>query len=274
MKKVVFRFDIDTHKCIRDGVPSLLMLSNKYNIPFTFFINTGRAVSLKESIFNLIKHDEEIHENIEMMSAVQKLGVFDYIYAAIVNPTIFQYKKQVKMLLDSNCEVGIHGGCNHAIWQKCALGWNTDKIKKELLYSINNIKEIKPNYNMGGFASPAWIHPMELDDVLNELGFLYDADFYKWGGDPISNKTQKITLGVNLVGEPGGVAFFENCRVKGYSTDKIVKIVMDFIDEHEITVLYDHPYYAGVKEIETISVLIEKMQKRDDIEICTLEQLI
>ena len=43
--KLVCRFDIDTHKCIRDGVPNLLEISEERNVRFTFFLNAGRAIS-------------------------------------------------------------------------------------------------------------------------------------------------------------------------------------------------------------------------------------
>lgn len=37
MNRLVFRFDVDTHKCIRDGVPNLLEISDEMDVPFTFF---------------------------------------------------------------------------------------------------------------------------------------------------------------------------------------------------------------------------------------------
>lgn len=274
MKKIVFRFDIDTHKCIRDGVPNLLKLSRKYNVPFTFFLNTGKSISLGDSMRSLLKTDNTNHNKGEMMSAMQKLGIVDYIYAAIVNPSIICYKRQICELLNSNCEIGIHGGRNHAKWQNYALEWEQTKLTDEIDYAIDNIKKIKSDYTLKGFASPAWVHPDTLDKVLKKKGFLYCADYHGIGLNPVIINDKNKTVGVNLLGEPGGVAFFENCRVKQYSTEQIINYVMEFIERHEVTVLYDHPYYAGVKEIDCISQIIEKIQIRKDINICTLEQLL
>ena len=63
-EKMVFRFDIDTHKCIRDGVPNLLELFDKYNVPFGFFLNTGKSISLKESIKSMASNNKEGIERI------------------------------------------------------------------------------------------------------------------------------------------------------------------------------------------------------------------
>ena len=45
MKYFCFRFDVDTPKCIKSGVPNLISLSKKLDVPFTFFINMGRGTS-------------------------------------------------------------------------------------------------------------------------------------------------------------------------------------------------------------------------------------
>ena len=50
MNKLAFRFDIDTHKCIRDDVPNLLEISEERDVKFTFFLNSGRAISRELSV--------------------------------------------------------------------------------------------------------------------------------------------------------------------------------------------------------------------------------
>lgn len=271
-KKLVFRFDIDTHKCIRDGVPNLLDISEKYDVPFTFFLNTGRSISIMDTLSGMFKKDNN-EDNVKMMSAISKLGIGEYIYTAIINPKVSMYERHIKRLLCSTCEVGIHGGRNHAKWQRHAHEWTQERIENEINYAINIIKKIKNDYSLSGFASPAWNHPEILDSILKEKGFIYSADCHAIGINPINNKGELANVGVNLLGEPGGVAFFESCRVNNLSTEQIVEKVMESLDTWNIVVLYDHPYYAGVKEIECISKIIEAAKKQD-VEICTVEKLI
>lgn len=88
------------------------------------------------------------------------------------------------------------------------------------------------------------------------------------------DKSGKIPhIGVNLLGEPGGIAFFENCRVKGMTTDEIVEQVKDCANKNEISILYDHPYYAGIVETYTIRRIITELQEMG-VEIVAIKELI
>ena len=54
-KKVAFRFDVDTLKCIKYGVPKLVNISEKNNVSFTFFMNFGKSIDRKEAFKNKSK---------------------------------------------------------------------------------------------------------------------------------------------------------------------------------------------------------------------------
>lgn len=273
MKTLSFRFDIDTHKCIRSGVPRLLQLGQKYQVCFSFFLNMGRSISLIESIKELCKKTPG-GERYDMMSAQSKLGIKDYLEAAVLNPPLSCYKKQIKAIYDSGSELGIHGSKNHALWHKHAGSWSEEKTDAEISWAIEKIKKVLPDYQLKGFASPGWVSPDGLEKVLEKYGFSYCADYR------CQNKKDVIKMGnclpyigVNMLGEPGGVAFFENCRVKGMDKNEIVAYVMEAVALNENTVIYDHPYYAGMKEIDCIGEIIEKAEERN-VKIVTLESLL
>lgn len=273
MNKLVFRFDIDTHKCIRDGAPNLVNLSNIHHVPFTFFLNLGKAVSVKETVKNSL--NKKCGEAIERMSAREKLGNRDYLYAALINPNLFHYRKQISGLLKSNCETGIHGGKNHALWGEYADTWNAEQVENEIGWSISMLQKIEPFYQPAGFASPEWRTPKELEKVLLKYHFKYYSDRRCSRDDMcIVDESGNIpNVGVNMTGEPGGVAFFENCRVKGMQTAQIISTVINHAKEHPVTILYDHPYYAGTKELDTIESMIQEA-KTEGIEIVTLASII
>ncbi len=279
--KLVFRFDIDTHKCIRDGVPNLLKLSEKTGVPFSFYLNLGRSISFFESMKEIlspsITHTNSMSaEKIEMMSAREKLGNMDYLIAAIINPKISNYKKVIKALCCSSCEIGIHGGKNHALWHKYATKWDKQKIEEEVAWALNTFNKIVPGYKPRGFASPGWSSPAELASVLKQYGFEYVADLRVNGqkGDCLIENDGIIPkIGVNLLGEPGGVAFFENRRVLGWSTQQIVDYVIEEVKKNTTCVLYDHPYYAGIRELETIESIIVRAKKEDIKIVRTFELL-
>lgn len=271
MHKLVFRFDIDTHKCIRDGVPNLLRTADENGVPFTFFLNLGKAVSVKESIKEIVAHKTG---EVEMMTAREKLGNLDYLYAALVNPNLYRYRKQIRSLLGSGCEVGIHGGKNHALWGKYAGRWNTERIEREIDWAMSRIHEIDPAYKPEGFASPEWTTPEGIDEVLQKKNFAYYTDKRCSGSADIADNSGRVpNIGVNMVGEPGGVAFFENCRVKGMKTEEIVMAVVRHAKTQPYTVLYDHPYYAGIKELAAIESII-KQAKSEGVQIVPLSDLV
>lgn len=116
-KRLAFRFDIDTHKCIRDGVPALLDLARQEEVSYTFFLNCGRSISVLHSLSTVVRRPNCVNEEeVQMMSAIQKLGKRDYIIAATVNPIISNYRGVVREIVQSGSELGLHGGRNHARW--------------------------------------------------------------------------------------------------------------------------------------------------------------
>lgn len=244
MSTIAFRFDVDTHKCIRDGVGHLLALSQKYEAPFTFFLNTGRAIDLGDSLHTL-RHPS--HEEVAPhLSARAKLGNADYLFCALCNPSLMRYRTQIRALLDSPCETGLHGGRNHALWARDFSRWDDARIGEELDFAIANLRRLQPDYQPCGFASPCWVSSHAFSALLKRKGFRYSADFHQYGAqDPVRRDGPLPVIGVNLLGEPGGVAWFETCVAQGLSTEEIVRRTMAFIESHPLTVLYDHPYFAG-----------------------------
>lgn len=262
---LTFRFDIDTHKCIREGVPKLLDLAEKQNVVFTFFLNTGRSISFIDSIKSILKKKDiqEEKEHIEMMSAMKKLGVRDYLYAAILNPNLSFYKVVIRRLNNSDSEMGIHGGKNHSLWHTYALEWNEEKIRSEIAFAIDRIRAICDDYEPIGFASPGWTSPKMLPKILKDYKFKYYADLRCKDKDEIMDMTECLPcVGVNLLGEPGGVAFFEHCRVKKYNDSDILDIIKTSIESNQHTILYDHPYYAGVNELDLIEKIIQLCKEK------------
>lgn len=275
MKKIAFRFDIDTHKCIRDGVPNLLEVADKYNVKFSFFLNTGKAISFANSLRNALAIDNQkksSNDQVQMMSARTKLGIFDYLYAALINPNLVKYRKQIIAIADSGCELGIHGGDNHELWQRNAKKWSDKEVSVQIENSLRRIRTIVPNYKPCGFASPAWNSPTNLSKILKNYGFLYYADRNILGECPISLDGAIPNIGVNLLGEPGKVAFWEHCRVVGMTDSEIIATIDKSVSENDITVIYDHPYYAGMKEVNCISKVIEHLLE-NDCEIVLVKQL-
>ncbi len=265
-KQVSFRFDIDTHKCINEGVAPLLELANKTNSKFTFFINMGKAISQFDSFFSVLKKGVGFLNQSKIdaysLSAFHKLGLKDYIYAAIVNPPLRKYQNKIREIISSGNELGLHGGFNHEKWHRHASGWNKFKISQEIEYGLNSINLIDPNYIPIGFASPGWASSQLICDVVSEGGvFKYLSDINT------TNPYQEVQIinglrhiPTNILGDHG-VAFFEFCTAKRLSeSEKIDHFFKKIKERQDLAVVYDHPYWAGINEIKTLEHIIKRLQ--------------
>lgn len=261
MSYIVFRFDIDSHVCMRQGVPVLLELAQKQDVAFTFFLHAGRAVSVWDTISSIMS-GKKCTEKYDMLPAYQKLGKLQYLYAAIANPKLVKYKKQVCDLLASGHEVGLHGGMNHAKWQEHAWEWDAARTASEIDKALHAVRMLCPAFAPKGFASPGFVSANGLAEILKKRGFTYFSDIHRLGTNQVTGKEHGLrTVAVNLCGEPGGIAFWENQAALGLDDHEILRKFMSFVDTHEKVVVFDHPYVAALKKRACLERIITELKE-------------
>lgn len=273
MKYLCFRFDVDTHKCIRDGVPNLLTLAKDQHVKFTFFINVGKAIDRWHLLKSSFKKNQK--KNIKSLSPITKLGLKDYLIISLLNPFIgMKYANDIKMISKHGHEIGLHGGMNHQTWFNDAKSWSAEKIKKELLWAMNILNHINKKPVIG-FTSPGWNGSYKINSVLKQLGFLYVSDIHS--SKPIEKiiETKGLTkIPTNIAGEPGGVGYLEHCRALKMTDSQILADFKDKLDRRKkLAVIYDHPYYAGVKELILLKKMIE-LAKNMSVSIIMMKEIL
>ena len=96
-----------------------------------------------------------------------------------------------------------------------------------------------------------------LAPVLRERGFRALADSHGQSKAPDTGDDGLIRLHTALTGEPGGIGYLEFMRAQG-STDEA--ILTDFGERLEresgFACVYDHPFYAGRREISLLRKMI------------------
>lgn len=255
MKKIFsFRFDVDTYKCLSKGVPNLISLGDDLGVKFTFFVNVGKAISLSNYI-NRTFSKYTPSQSAKSLSALKKLGYIDYLYTALINPKIGEKNVEVLKHLNDHHEVGLHGGRNHDDWHHNVGSWSKERLKDEIVWSLSWLREI--GIVPKGFSSPGWSTHPQLPEVLKELDFLYRADSHGvYTGGLLKNESI-YNIETNLTAEPGGVAYIENARATGLNHKEVIeKFKRDMKKFDSYVVIYDHPYYAGIHEIDTIKEMI------------------
>lgn len=273
MRYLCFRFDVDTHKCLRDGVPNLLQLARYHKVKFTFFLNVGQAIDRLHFFQSKIKKKPE--KDIKSLSPLTKLGLKDYLFLSLANPSIGErYSENIKLISKLGHEIGLHGGKNHQNWFFNAKKWTSKNIENELRWGIQILKNLGQE-NIWGFSSPGWNGSAKIDKALHKLGFQYSSDIYS--SKPLEKITYSkgiIQIPTNIVGEPGGVGYLEHCRASGLSD---LQIMQDFKDKlvkrKRLSVIYDHPFYVGVKEINILGKMI-KLAKNMNINIITMKEVL
>lgn len=269
MKWFAFRFDIDTPKCLEQGVPPLVNLAERLGVRFTFFLHVGRSISLVHSLGR--KRKGPGLPSAASLSALQKLGAAQYVRTALLNPLIAASAlDQVKRLAQTQ-ELGLHGGRNHELWHHGASTWSTTRLQEEIEWSLGWLKS--HGLSVKGFSSPGWTEHQDLPHLLENFGFQYRADRHgrdeSWG----RKEGQLVNLATNLTGEPGGVAYIEHLRALGKTDSEIVADLRERLRvANDYAVAYDHPYFAGLREITLLEKIIGVV-KDEGFQIVTLGEM-
>lgn len=274
-KYLCFRFDVDTHVCLKKGVPPLLKLFEAQESKATFFVNMGRAfkpndslVKLRNSLFNRKTSTKK-----DRFSMIYKLGIYESLVALVYNPVLSKHYQNVLIsIAQSGNELGLHGGKNHANWDKGAFQWTQKKILNEIEYGLNAF-QINNLPRPISFASPCWKTPRELNIILNQLHFKILAD--------VNSKVDGVTLydsqisifPTNILSDNGQVGFIENLRASGYTTNEILDHFSNQLNNQgAFKMVFDHPCYAGVKELDVVESMIKIAKEKGYLitSLCTI----
>ena len=276
MKYFCFRFDVDTPKCIKSGVPNLISLSKELDVPFTFFINMGRGTSRWSFIKKKISFNGNAtpHRTLKL-SNLKKLGLWDYFFMAVMNPQVGNtHPDIIQALKKADHEVGLHGGSNHGEWQNESHTWEKKKFLEEIMPAMDSLITYLGQRPLG-FSSPGWKGSNDLNAVLESLGFHYVADAYGENLQNITcakNTSNLLQVPTNILGEPDGIAYLENLRAKKMDDQAILNDFSSKLEKRTFAVLYDHPYYAGIQELPMLKMLIN-IVKSKGFQIVTLKTL-
>ncbi len=262
MKKLCFRFDVDSYLCASRGVPNLIKLAKKNGVHFTFFYNMGRGIHIRSMLKAKMKQNNP--QCAAKFSNIYKLGLYGYMKTSLINPMVgTSYPEVIRTAHDSGHEIGLHGGSNHGEWMRNAHSWDANRIEKEVDWGVSKLNDIGI-INVTSFSSPGWVAPPELSNVLALKGFNIVADRHGHGMEEIvkiiSNADKILNLvPTNLLGEPAGVGYIENLRASQMSDSEIIQKFKDDLQAvNQLAVIYDHPYYAGIRELSLLEAMIHE----------------
>jgi len=172
----------------------------------------------------------------------------------------------VRRILDGGHEVGLHGGRNHATWQRNACHWSRERVAAEVAWGKRRL-EAAAGRDVTSFASPGWTSPDALAEILASDGFAVIADAREPCGVPgvLHTPSGSIASVPNtLAGEPGGVGYLENRRAAGLTDDAVLTEFDSLLaEERPYLCLYDHPFYAGRHAVALFERMLERILARE-----------
>jgi len=276
-RMAVLRFDVDTELCLREGVEPLCEVAERYGVPLTFFVNPGRAIDrgllLREALPGRSRGEEE--DRATRFGSVTKLGRAETLRLLLTNPRSLPARSgMVRRILDGGHEVGLHGGHNHATWQRNARRWSRGRVAAEVAWGKCRL-EAAAGRAVTSFASPGWTSPDALAEILASDGFAVIADVRDPCGVPETRQTPSGAIASvpnTLAGEPGGVGYLENRRAAGLMDDAVLAEFDELLaEERPYLCLYDHPFYAGRHAVPLFERMLERILARE-YEVVTCAQ--
>lgn len=273
-RQICIRFDVDTVRCVRQGMPALLDLAARLGVRFTFFVNMGRSVARGDVLERLVAGSGR-PDSAAKLSPLRKLGPAAAAVTALLNPRIgADHPEVLRRAVEEGHELGLHGGLNHGLWQARAAEWDQGKVREEVESGLALLRSAVGR-TPAGFASPGWVTPDPLPGVIEELGFAYLADEHGTEGvERLAHASGVASVATNFTGEPGGVAYLEHLRARGLGDGAVEADFAERLEGVEsLAVVYDHPCHAGVHELPTIARMVEIALDRG-FEVATLREAV
>ncbi|HSK22906.1 MAG TPA: polysaccharide deacetylase family protein [Egicoccus sp.] len=269
-RRLSFRFDVDSHRCLGDGTRALTEVAARYGVAFTFFVHMGRATDRGRTARSVLFRRDAGNE-VHRLSTRRKLGTAGLLRLAVTNPRVgAEGGDEIRRLVAAGHEIGLHGGRNHRSWQDAADRWDHRRLTAEIGWGLAHLHAAGVEVPVG-FSSPAWTTSPAVARVASDLGIAYLADRHGTAIEGVTRDTGPLPdVATNVLGEPGGVGYLEWGRAQGWSDTEILDDFarrLDAVDD--LAVVYDHPFWAGVHDADLVGRMLD-VATRQDIEILPL----
>ena len=251
---LAFRFDVDSVRCLEEGVPRLVALGRSRGVRFTFFVNMGYSFNWTHNIRHFLGKSRQpaaapVPAARHALPTTAKLGIGGILKTVLLNPRLGErYRATLDQVHGEGHELGLHGGTDHVVWQRSLAGLDESALRALLMpaYESFSGRYGRP----AGFASPGFQCNDAVFDLLDELDFEYSSDLS--GEEPFRAAREAggpswshFQVPVNVAGA-AQVPLVEEGLAMGLPRRQIVEKCVARIQERKYALLYGHPYVEGV----------------------------
>jgi len=239
------RIDLESDKGIKEGVPKILALLEKYNIKASFYISIGG----ESNLFELLRYRKKL-------PGKRKISVFSKgeILRMVFLPRDFVTKNQkiLKRILYEGHELGIHGW-KHREWTRGLEKLNVRKIVGRAIRKYIKLFGGKPQ----SFCAPAFRTNEEVAKVLSSEGIKVISDFR---GETPKRVGGLVNVPITLLGK-GNTPIIEYYVGEGYSDEEIFEKIVSDIKKKNYASMYVHGLFECREKIELLERLFRWLEK-------------
>jgi peptidoglycan/xylan/chitin deacetylase (PgdA/CDA1 family) len=191
-------------------------------------------------------------------SAASKLGLASSLSALVFNAPVSDSVPPILRIaaLDGH-EIGLHGGSNHATWERSAHTWTEEQLYTEIATGLAALRACGVRQPVS-FASPGWNSPARLAEILPALGFRILADWHDaFATTPRLTRPDLTMVPTNIIAQGSKAGYLEAMRTRKLSN---AEILTDFRRQlafkRRFAGVYEHPYFAAVHELPLLGELL------------------
>jgi hypothetical protein len=173
MTRLCLKVDVDTHDGMRDGVPRLVEICGRANVPATFFLSFGPDNAGK-AIFNLLRPG--FLKKMLRTKAPSMYGLRTVLSGTLLpaRPIATRFPEIVKRAEAAGHEIGVHAW-DHRRWQDHVWTMQPAEISQHFERSFAAFEAIL-GHRPAGIAAPAWAVTAQSLELQDRLGLVYASD--------------------------------------------------------------------------------------------------
>ena len=255
------RVDVDAFEGLKKGIPKVLEISKKHEIPISIYLSLGKYETGR-NLFRKIKKKEGIVSFIPPW----KRNSFKSLLRGIILPAknIGDNEKKYLLSIEKDSDVEIHPhGYNHVRWSSNFSNLTKDKTREivsNLIDEYTGIFQKKPIAN----AAPNFSVNKHYFQALVDNKFKFSADFRYPEPFTLQLEEKKSQLTQLPVTEPT----IEEQIIKGKSTDLIISEYKKRFGNHveneaKYVCFYVHAIYEPFRLERTLNKVLSYINKYD-----------
>ncbi len=255
------RVDVDTFEGLKKGIPKILEISKKHEIPITIYLSLGKYETGR-NLFRKIQKREGIISKIPPW----KRNSFRSLLRGVILPVkkIGDNEKKFLQSIDKDSDAEIHPhGYDHVRWSTNFSNLSEDKTREtisNLIDEYTSIFQRKPIAN----AAPNFSVSKHYFQTLVDNKFKYSADFRY--SEPFTLQLEEKKS--HLTQFPVTELTIEEHITKGKSIDHIISDYKTRFDNHvennaKYVCFYIHAIYEPLRLEKTLNKILSYVNKYD-----------